>query len=588
MKLGLSNKQYRNLLNLLQEQAEPPAAEPEKGTSDKQAGGQGYPEVGKWESGVTRGPGNQIGITKWADVVGSKLTRSKGNQLKEQNNKVGDGIMRVRYGIDPEVQRKKDAKDAAEKVAEDGRVNDFNSKYYILNTIPGYNPTNTIVLPKMVGNNQTTVTFFDNNSDHKLNDYFWNKDEYSPGGSKAWSVPLHIPINDMFPEGTVKSFVVNGTYYSGAIRLDKKHKGETNTKHTYPPIWHFVGYVKEDLQTPYKQELYVNLKDIPVSLRYHEKGWWETFGTHLLMATQFLVFFVFPESAAIWIALGIDTFIVMESAVRGDEIGVVVGVICAFLPFIGDALGIGVVSASQARRLSSAIKDCKTEEELLRVINESKRLTQSDRYILQNIIEKKPEDIAKLIDKTFSDKIYQLRKINTAEAKEELNEIYGSVKELYEAGKIPKVKAENFYKKFGFQKGMFALGSFGGITALSMNLDLIKQAKKIINKDYSDIDAYKLFKRAQDLEETFMMLCNQISEETLSSFGSQSESTILKYQKLCQNQFSDKLEQGVALGEIGNELLRQYIKEGNTNFESVANAQYQYEIKSFNEKKENK
>jgi hypothetical protein len=93
MKLGLTEKQYNHLLTLiseteLEEQSEPPAAEPEKGTSDKQAGGQGYPEVGKWESGVTRGPGNQVGITKWADVVGSKLTRGKANPLKEQNFKV--------------------------------------------------------------------------------------------------------------------------------------------------------------------------------------------------------------------------------------------------------------------------------------------------------------------------------------------------------------------------------------------------------------------------------------------------------------------------------------------------------------------
>jgi hypothetical protein len=41
-----------------------------------------YPETGKWESGVTRGPGNQIGVTKWEDVVGSTLTRGKANPLK--------------------------------------------------------------------------------------------------------------------------------------------------------------------------------------------------------------------------------------------------------------------------------------------------------------------------------------------------------------------------------------------------------------------------------------------------------------------------------------------------------------------------
>lgn len=42
-----------------------------------------YPEVGKWETGISReGPANQVGITKWSDIVGSKLIRGKANQLK--------------------------------------------------------------------------------------------------------------------------------------------------------------------------------------------------------------------------------------------------------------------------------------------------------------------------------------------------------------------------------------------------------------------------------------------------------------------------------------------------------------------------
>jgi hypothetical protein len=86
MKMGLTEKQYKHILSKLLEQseAEPVSATPEAGTSSTQAGGTGYPEVGKWESGVTRGPANQVGVTKWSDVVGSKLTRSKANQLKEQ------------------------------------------------------------------------------------------------------------------------------------------------------------------------------------------------------------------------------------------------------------------------------------------------------------------------------------------------------------------------------------------------------------------------------------------------------------------------------------------------------------------------
>lgn len=42
-----------------------------------------YPEVGRWESGVTRGPANQIAPnSKWSEVVGGSLTRGKANPLK--------------------------------------------------------------------------------------------------------------------------------------------------------------------------------------------------------------------------------------------------------------------------------------------------------------------------------------------------------------------------------------------------------------------------------------------------------------------------------------------------------------------------
>lgn len=39
----------------------------------------GYPTVTKWESGVSRGPANQIGLTKWKDIV--KINRGKANTL---------------------------------------------------------------------------------------------------------------------------------------------------------------------------------------------------------------------------------------------------------------------------------------------------------------------------------------------------------------------------------------------------------------------------------------------------------------------------------------------------------------------------
>mgnify|MGYP001122576922 FL=1 len=50
------------------------------GTGDASGGGTTAGSK-QWESGVTRGPDNQIGVTKWSDVVGSKITRGKANPL---------------------------------------------------------------------------------------------------------------------------------------------------------------------------------------------------------------------------------------------------------------------------------------------------------------------------------------------------------------------------------------------------------------------------------------------------------------------------------------------------------------------------
>jgi len=90
MKVLLNEKQLKLLLSKeLEEQdttqpiagTDPSSAQPKTGTSST-GSKQGYPEVGKWESGVTRGPSNQVSVTKWSDIVGSSLKRGKANQLK--------------------------------------------------------------------------------------------------------------------------------------------------------------------------------------------------------------------------------------------------------------------------------------------------------------------------------------------------------------------------------------------------------------------------------------------------------------------------------------------------------------------------
>lgn len=54
-------------------------------------GGSKYPTVTKWDSGVSRGPANQIGNTKWSDIV--KITRGKANPI-DTKSKWDSGVKR--------------------------------------------------------------------------------------------------------------------------------------------------------------------------------------------------------------------------------------------------------------------------------------------------------------------------------------------------------------------------------------------------------------------------------------------------------------------------------------------------------------
>lgn len=79
MKIEVSETQLRTIVKSVNNSQDIK----EQGEGEASTGGAlGYPAVGKWESGVTRGPANQIGLTKWSDIVGSVLKRGKANPLK--------------------------------------------------------------------------------------------------------------------------------------------------------------------------------------------------------------------------------------------------------------------------------------------------------------------------------------------------------------------------------------------------------------------------------------------------------------------------------------------------------------------------
>jgi hypothetical protein len=77
MRLIITEKQLKKIISKetdnqeIGEQEDPAAAQPSAGTSATQSGGQGYPEVSKWSdivgSKLARGPANPIGNGKMTD-----------------------------------------------------------------------------------------------------------------------------------------------------------------------------------------------------------------------------------------------------------------------------------------------------------------------------------------------------------------------------------------------------------------------------------------------------------------------------------------------------------------------------------------
>ena len=92
MKVALSEKQLKLITSMVEADGDTSAssgADTASTASSSQSSGTqsskaGYPAVDKWESGITRGPANPIGVAKWSDVVGTKLTRGHANPLKEE------------------------------------------------------------------------------------------------------------------------------------------------------------------------------------------------------------------------------------------------------------------------------------------------------------------------------------------------------------------------------------------------------------------------------------------------------------------------------------------------------------------------
>ena len=443
MKLGLTDIQYNSLLTVLREQGETPAAEPEKGTSDKQAGGQGYPQVGKWESGVTRGPGNQVGVTKWADVVGSKLTRSKANPLKEQEGR-GDAI-----AVDPEGDKR-------ERIEKERKKKEFDDNFIVLTTprVNSYNKS-SIIIPI--------------NSEYKL----WNKnDDRVQAYFKIWEATVkqrEIPqgkdeqdFNDMFDDGCLEYFDTpdGGSYVGQIIKKDGR--------------WIFNWYVDQTTKQHYNQELYLGKTEIPEE---YIKDWFDIWGSKVFLLGSLLIPFLIPGVGGIAIAFMLDMSVATIQVSRGDTFNGAISAICAFLPALSLYFKWGAISVKETEQVLIHFKDAKSMEDIISI---TKTIPdQNIRYILRKLLEKTPQELELAIKEIIKKSAGGVIKDNLTAIR-----IVGALNYMIRSGKIERAVAESMWKTIIGRNVKILGAQLGAIIGATFGHELITryQSEKFFNE----------------------------------------------------------------------------------------------------------
>jgi len=422
MKIGLTEKQYNVILSHvsenqeIREDEEVPSAEPETGTNAQQSGGQGYPAVGKWESGVTRGPANQVGVTKWADIVGSTLKRGKANQLKEQDA--------------PPIDFKSmdDSKESKEK-----QKKEFNEKF-IVYEVPrsSVNKNTSLTLPRMVNGNKTLVSVF--KSTPNPSSFGFDKWDNDPEWRKF--IPTQENLDSIFYKpGLLRSFTVDGVQYKTNIKRISNQ----------PLKWTFFWFTDENGNN-YDQSKFMKLSEVPSDYLKQDETWWDEWGQWALAGASIIAACFGP--VGLLVSIGLDLVAAADLYYREDDtIGASVSVVLAFLPVIGDALRIGKVGVQDATRLAKEFAPLKTEAEILVKMDELKKVRPNDAYIVSKLLEEDPRKIGKLIEEEI------FKKASTTQlTKGEVTNLVQRMNELVKSGKMDPAKATAWYKRMGLRR----------------------------------------------------------------------------------------------------------------------------------------
>lgn len=482
MKLGLSERQYKLVISEvvksqeIEEQGEPVNSEPEAGTSAQQSGGQGYPAVGKWESGVTRGPGNQIGVTKWSDIVGASLKRGKANQLKEQTTNSVIQILRP-----------------------DGKV---------MNA-----PTNTQIIG-LFDQSAMDGSKFKNSLKSmisKENGGLGNK-ETEKWIPSDWS--KIIKLNSVSTFKTPDNKTYTASFKHPKLEQFRNVSSEEFQQKFYamspnPSGWKFMGYYTS------QGTGFVGVES--------EQSFWEEWKYWILAGASIVAAIVIPGIGGILLSIGIDLVSAALQYSEGDTIGAGISTILAFIPVIGKFIPSLKVPNEVVEKLAKEFAPLTDEASIIAKI-ESDALTQQEKYFMRKLLAEDPKKLTALIEKEMFNNVTAS---NSMDAVSKLNV-------LIKNKTLDKIKAEKLYKSLGFKRFGFDFGVSGIVMVaggfLKYYLEKLNEIKNLnLTPDQKDIRISELIEEIRKTNSSDIVGKVLPVIEKYSSYDEGTEQEIQKY-----------------------------------------------------------
>jgi hypothetical protein len=319
MQLVITEKQLKMLSSQfteaheVKEQDDPAAAAPDTGTSSD---GEKKTGATKWESGVTRGPANQIGVTKWSDTVGSSLKRGKANPLSEQTM--------LTPSINPVVINK------TFNPATDTPTKEYETFWGDMYKIPT--------------DGSVRVSFWNDEKPRGLN----FKDAFEKDGRVFWPHTYLDPktkkpfvknelaagedfLKNTFPTGTLKTIYVVNEEKHFTVTLTRKSTGSWEVNNGY-------FYSDGKKYEKYDPEKYVHVSFTTKAIIWLEDNW--PLVAEVLVSiiagilTSGASFFVQAAiQAGVGLAFAGGTYYFSDRE-YDDQVGLAVGVAIAFIPYV--------------------------------------------------------------------------------------------------------------------------------------------------------------------------------------------------------------------------------------------------------------